>query len=621
MTSQELKSGFFLFFVVVALIAAAPLSDVSILRAGDKPEIIPLSQIKPGMKGVAYTIFAGDQIEPMDLQVIGILPNLLGPKQDIILVQMVGAKVEHTGVVAGMSGSPVYIQGKLAGALALKFGQFTKEAIGGVMPIEQMLEVHPETPVPSAENQAGAALDADTSAEQQSLAELGPPAQFPLPADWSQRIGSGSGAALVPIETPLVFSGVHPEVFAHFASLFAARGMIAAQGGTTGPQPDDADIKAGDMVSMVLMDGDIQFAASCTVTLITADRVYVCGHPLFDLGAVDMPLARGRVLTTLASDLDSVKIVNVGGTIGAVREDRTSAVMGVLGPAPKMIPMELTVATPNAERKAHYGLMNNPKITPLLVGIATLNALTGSTVYGEGTTLRLTGEIQIAGHSPVEIENMFAPTDVFVPDGMQVTASVQSLFSRIFTNPYENAKIERISLRVDSISERRSAIIENAWCDKSEVQPGEQVSVKVLLRPYRGAPFIQDVPIQIPAQAARGTSLRIQVSDSDQLNRMSRALTLGPAARLNGLEQLITLLNRERRNDRLYVTLLEPTTTLLVEDKELPNAPLSEINILDQRRSAGAGNALMLRESTAGEWSVPLNRVVTGTYSLNVLVK
>lgn len=578
---------------------------------------MPLSQVKPGMKGVAYTIFAGNQIEPIDLEVIGILPNLLGPKEDVILVELKSAKAVHTGVVAGMSGSPVYIDGKLVGALSLKFGAFVKEPLAGVTPIEEMLEVRPEPA------KAGTLPISDASVaaneDEQTTAGAPAPKEYPLPAEWTQRLGAGSGAALVPIETPVIFSGVKPEVFNRYAGQLSAYGMVAAPGGTAPPQSDDAQIKPGDMVGAVLVNGDLSLTASCTVTLITADRVYVCGHPLFNLGTVEIPMVRGRVLTTLVSDLDSTKIVNAGGVIGTVTQDRTTATLGRLGAGPKMIPMELTIATPGQERKFHFGLMNNPKITPLLVGIATLNGLMGTPAYGEGTTLKLTGEIQIAGHAPVQVENMFAPTDVFVPDGTQVTAIVQNVFFRIFSNPYESAKIDRVSLRIETIPERRTATIESAWCDKNEVQPGEQLGIKVLLRPYRGAPFIQEVSIQIPPQAVRGSVLRIQVSDGDQLNRLSRAFSFGPQGRLAGLDQLITLLNRERRNNRLYVTLLEPTPTLLVEDKELPNATSSQINILDQRRNAG--NSLLLRESTAGEWSAAMNRVVVGLYSLNVTVK
>lgn len=598
-----------------ALLAVAfSISAGSTLLARDQPDILPLDQVKPGMRGVAYTIFAGDQIEKFDLEVIGVLPNLLGPKQSIILVELKGPKVEHTGVAAGMSGSPVFIEDKLAGAISLRFGIFVKEPLAGVTPIENMLEVQSAAEKPG----RARAMDGPAVLDERSRASS-PTAQYPLPADLAERMGLGSGAYLAPIETPLVFSGFQSEAVRRFAGEFAGYGMAATQGGTVPPRPDDARIEPGDMVGMVLVRGDLSINAACTVTAIVGDRVYVCGHPLFGFGSVELPMARARVLTTLSSDLASTKIVNVGGPIGSVTEDRLTAVMGRLGPAPGMFPVDLIVVTPAQQKQFHFELIENAKLTPLLVALSTFNGLVANTAYGEGTTLRLTGGIDIAGHARVNLENMFAPTDSLFPDGFFVAGTVQNVFARIFSNPYEAARIERVSLRVESIPERRWATIESAWSEKSEAQPGEAVNVKVLLRPYRGAPFIREVPITIPPQAARGTQLRILASDSDQLNRMTRLFALAPQARLAGLDQLITLLNRERRNNRLYVTLLQPTPTMLVEDKELPNAPLSEINVLDQRRNPGS--ALLLRESTAGEWSTAMDQVITGSYSVNITVK
>jgi len=588
-------------------------TSAACLAAAEKPEILPLDQVKPGMKGVAYTIFAGDQIEKFDLEVIGIMPNLLGPKQSIILVELKGPKVQHTGVVAGMSGSPVFIEGKLAGALSLRFGIFTKEPLAGVTPIENMLEVQSAAETPKAASAAGT-----QAPETPNLVETPTPKQYPVPAELAQRVGLGSNAYLAPIETPLVFSGFQAETIRRFGGQLEAYGMVASQGGTAATQADDARIEPGDMVGMVLVHGDLSIDAGCTVTARVGDHVFVCGHPLFGFGSVEWPMARGRVLTTLASDFASTKIMNVGGLIGSVTQDRLTAVMGRLGPVPRMIPVDLAVVTPTQEKQFHFEVIENAKLTPLLVTLTTFNGLVANTAYGEGTTFRLTGGIEIAGHTRVNLENMFAPTDLFVPDAVFVASAVQSIFARIFSNPYEAAHIERVALRVESIAERRWATIESAWSEKSEALPGESVNVKVMLRPYRGAPFIREVPITIPPQAARGTHLRILVSDSEQLNRMSRLFTLAPG-RLAGLEQLITLLNRERRNNRLYVTLLQPTPTLLVEDKELPNAPLSEINVLDQRRSPG--NSLLLRESTAGEWSTPMNEVIAGSYSLSIAVK
>src|SRR5579863_3281352 len=366
------------------------------------PDIFPLSQIKPGMKGEALTIFAGDQVEKFDLVVIGVMPNFLAPKESIILVQLLGPKVEHTGVVAGMSGSPVYFEGKLAGALSLKLGQFSKEPLAGVTPIENILSL-PKT-------QPGAmradAWVGSASPAAQSSASLD--ARLEIPSDWASRAGISGGSFLTPIASPLVFSGFSAVAIRQFEHEFAAYGMAATQGGSIDARPDDGNIRPGDMVSAVLLEGDMSLNASCTVTAIVDGRVYVCGHPLFGFGNVQMPMARARVLTTLSSELESTKIVNVGGTIGSFSQDRVTAVVGSLGAAPKLIPIDMTVATPDGDKHLSFRMMSNPKLTPILMGIATLNGLIQSSVYGEGTTLHLTGSIDIAGHSSVTLDNLFA---------------------------------------------------------------------------------------------------------------------------------------------------------------------------------------------------------------------
>ena len=574
------------------------------LRAAtDQPPILPLEQVKPGMRGVAYTIFAGDKIEPFDVEVIGILPNLMGPKQSIILVQLHGEKAEHTGVVAGMSGSPVYVDGKLMGALSLKFGVFVKEPLAGVTPIEDILSI------PTGDASTPKTLSVRSAVTQSE--------RYPVPEKWAQAAGASGAAFLEPIEAPLVFSGFAPATLRQYATEWAPYGMVAAAGGTAPAASDDAKVVPGDMVSMLLVQGDISMSAACTVTAVTEDRVYACGHPLFGLGASDMPLARGRTLTTLASDFNSTKIVNAGGVIGTLTEDRLTAVMGRIGPTPQMIPVDLTVVTPAGEKQFHSEMISNPKLTPLLMGIIAFNGLTQNTAYGEGSTMKLSGNIDINGHSPVSLEDMYAPTDQFVPDGTFVASSVQTTFTRIFSNPYEMPKINKVSLRVESIPERRVASILNAWSEMSEAQPGDPVTIKVLLRPYRGEPMIRDVPITIPAQVNRGSTLRVQVSDADSLNRIPNLVAA--QGRLGGLDQLISLLNRERRNNQLYVTLLKPTPTLLVEDKELPDAPLSQINVLDQKRLPG--NSALLRESAAGEWSIHMDEIISGSTSVYIKIK
>ena len=583
------------FLALLAFLAAlCPIP--SLVEAQQPPEMLPLSQVRPGMQGYAYTIFAGDQIEKFDLEVIGVLDNFLGPKQSIILVQLKGPKVEHTGVVAGMSGSPVYLDGKLAGALSLKLGIFTKEPIAGVTPIHDVLN-----PPPTATSEV-------------------PMPQLAVPSGTSTRAMLPSGSALEPIETPLVFSGFQPATLQQFANQLQGYGLVATPGGTTAPNPQDSHLVAGDMAGMVLVQGDASINSACTVTAVEADRVFLCGHPFMNLGDVQLPMARSRVVMTLSSDLASTKIVNMAGSIGTITSDHLTAVTGKLGAPPAMIPLDLSVKAANSEKKLHFEIVNHPKLTPLLVGLTTFNGLTENPVYGEGTTLHLSGEIRLQGHPAVEIENTFAPNDTLAPDGFPIALTMQNVFTRLFSNTFEPAKVESISLHVESVPGRKSFTIESAWLEKGEAAPGETLRVRVLVRPYRGAPQIEETTVRVPEQATRGTTLRVLVGDGDLLNRASRGFAFagaggGPA----GLDQLISLLNRERRNDRLYVGLFVPAPTLLWDDKELPNIPLSQINIVDGRPAPGS--VQVLRESLASEASIPLGGPVSGVISLNLQIR
>ena len=581
----------------LAFLAVLLLAHPRPARATDGPATIPVSEIKPGMKGVAYTIFEGDQVEKIDLEVIGTLHNAVGPQLDVILVRLLGDKVQQTGVVAGMSGSPVYFDGKLAGALALKLGQFTREAIGGVTPISDMFEIE-KAPAATARPAMSAHID--------------------VPAEFAARASVGAGQYLVPIETPLVTAGLYPETLARFGKDFTAWGMTAMAGGTTPPSSDDAKLQPGDMVGIDLVEGDLSISSGCTVTSVIGDRILACGHPIFGFGSVAMPLSRAHVIMTLASAQASTKIISTGGTIGTLTQDRQTAVMGQLGPGPTMIPLEVTLDTPAEQKKYHFKVIESPQLTPTLVATAAFNGIVGSPAYGEGSTLQMDGTIAVKGHTPVQLEDLFAPTDQTTPAAFYVATEVMSDFARIYSNPYEPPQIDHIELHVKALTEKRWATIDNAWIDHSEVQPGESLSVKVLLRPYRGAPFIQEIPVTIPAQVTRG-SLQLVVSGADFLNRNVQSLAATSQGQLPGLEELIQLTNRERHNDRVYATLLQSTPTMLVEDKELPNVPISAINVLDQRQNSG--NARLLLQSTAGEWSVEMHQVIAGQRMLTITVK
>ena len=586
--------------LVLVLLLGAPRPAGSRENSGNFTPTLPVSAIQPGMKGVCYTIFEGDQIERIDLEVIGVLHNAIGPQLDVILVRLLGAKVEQTGVVAGMSGSPVYIDGKLAGALALKLGSFTKEAIGGVTPIADMLEIEQSPPTPRSKSKTSASL------------------QVPLPQEFAHNVAAGTGEFLVPIDTPLITSGVFPDTLARFGKEFSAWGMSAMAGGTAASSRNDFDLKPGDMVGIDLIRGDLSISSGCTVTTVVEGRILACGHPLFGFGSIKMPLSRAHVLMTLASASASTKVITTGGTIGTLTEDRQTAVMGKLGAGPPMIPLDVTLDTPAEQKKYHFEVIESPQLTPTLVAAAAYNGIIASPAYGEGPMLQMDGEIGLKGHTPVQLEDLFVPVDPATPAAFYLATEVQNAFSRIYSNPYELPQIDRIDLHVKNLTERRSAEIEGAWIERTVVHPGETLDVKVLLRPYRGEPFIQAVPVSIPAQTARGT-LQLVISDAEFLNRNVQSLASTSQGQLTSLEQLIQLLNRERHNDRLYATLLQPTPTVFVEDKEMPNVPASAISVLNQRQTSDG--ARLLWQSTAGQWSVAMHQVITGQHMLTLTVK
>jgi len=585
------------FLSFLLLVAVCPLA-----KAQQSAETIPVEQVRAGMQGYAYTIFSGDQVEKFDLEVLGVMPNFLGPKQSIILVELKGPKVEHTGVVAGMSGSPVYLDGKLAGALSLKLGIFTKEAIAGVTPIADVLQPPVQMPV-----------------------ARGVPQQFELPKEAVARNTLPSGSALELIETPLVFSGFQTATLQQFAGQLQSYGLVATQGGAASDQKDDpnAHLAPGDMAGMVLVRGDMSINSACTVTAVKADQVFLCGHPFLNLGDIQMPMARSTVVTTLSSSLASTKIVNMGSTIGTITSDHLTAVTGKLGAPPAMIPLELTVVNGSNEKNLRFEMVNHPKLTPLLVAMTTFNGVTQNSIYGEGTTLHLTGEIQLKGHAPVKLDNSYAPQESLLPDGMPVAFTVQSVFGRLFTNNFEVPDVERVSLRVESLPGRNSYSIESAWLETGEASPGENLKVRVLVQPYRGAPRVEETTVHVPDQIVRGSTLRVLVSDADWMNRASRGFNFGAmpggASGPEGLDQLIALINRERHNDRLYVGVFVPAPTMVWDDKEMPNVPLSQISVVDGRPAPGS--VQVLRESLSSESSIPLGGPVSGLISLNLQIR
>ena len=354
-------------------------------------ETIPISQIHAGMKGVAYTVFQGTKPEPMDVEVLGILKNANGPKGDVILVRLGGAKAEYTGVVAGMSGSPVYLDGKLAGALAFRIGEFSKEPIAGVTPIAEMLEISALD-----RNPASAPVEATSAAR--SPSKTASPGVADAPSEHSTFANY-----LKPIETPLVFNGFSEDTVQRFASQFAAAGIVPVMGaGSVSDAKQPEPMEPGSAVSAILVRGDMDIAATCTVTYMDAQHLLACGHPLMQFGMVDLPMTKADVLATLPSPLNAFKIVNATETVGAFVQDRHNGILGEFGKKPEMIPVTLTIHGESADKQFHYEVLNNARLSPVAMMATVFNALHGVNEYGEETTYRMNGRISVDGYPDVD---------------------------------------------------------------------------------------------------------------------------------------------------------------------------------------------------------------------------
>ena len=586
-------------FAATVLPAAAAEAPPARPKSG-KVEIMPLSEVKQGMKGTAWTVFQGTEPEAVPVEIVGISKNMWGPRQDIILGKM-GGKAARTNVAKGMSGSPVYINGKLIGAVSLGLSQFSPDAICGITPIELMLEINgSDQSRPAAARTPGKAVSLD-----------------PL-------------ESLVPIESPLVFSGINGDTLRDFSSVFQQMGVRAVQGSggvlTNGSKPVagwEHALNPGDSVATVLVDGDMGISAFGTVTYNDGKRVLAFGHPLFNLGPVDMPLAKSEVVLTLASQFQPSKMANATEIVGALRQDRHSGIMGELGATSPMIPVTLKVRSLDAkeavlsEKDFHFNVFVHQKWTPTLMMLTLYNSISNLNDFADETTYRLNGKVEMNGPRNIGLATMQATGDMPMPAPMALAVWLGDKFNRLYLNNVNTPDVKGVNLSLDLLPERRVAAIETGWVANPDVQAGDDLAVKVSVRPYRGEAMQREVIVKIPAGLAKGDH-RILLSDADTLNRMQNAA--GFQNRFIDVPQAVSLLNQERTNNRLYVSLVKASPTAYYDDKTMPSMPSSVLNVIQAGR--GSNRAMLTTPETASEQtSIPFDYMVTGSYSLRIHVK
>jgi hypothetical protein len=561
----------------------------------------PLSEVHRGLRGTAYTVFEGTQPEAMDVEILGLLHNALGPHQDMILARLHGTKPEYSGVVAGMSGSPVYVDGKLLGALAYRIGEFSKEPIAGITPIEQMLQVRDETRSPEllAANQGTRNTEPGTA--------------------------SADGAEIVkPIETPLVFTGFSPEALEFWKTHSAGLGLtpVAGIGGGNGSTAmtiaAPGSVLPGSAISAVLIRGDLEISATCTVTYVDPKRLLACGHPITQFGPVSMPMAKAEVVATVPSPLNAFKIINTTDTIGSFTEDRETAILGEFGKPARVIPLTMRLAQDGATEKPrtlHLEVIDQEQITPLAMMVSLFQGLAQTNGYAVETTYRVRGRVKLAGYPEVRFENLVAPSDI-APANLVAALALGERFNRLYANAARRTPIESVEVDVDAIPGRHTAQIENAQAGGTVVHAGDTISVEATVRPWRGELKNIRIPVTLPATLPNGP-VRLLVSDGGTVDRLMQPPQFG-GSNLD-VSGTIAQLNSVHANDRLYVTLLAPDAQAAIEGRTLTALPLSMANVLEPVRD---NRGMTLNgESAVPLASVALDAVLSGQQVVTLRVE
>jgi hypothetical protein len=601
------------------------LASLALVRLPAQTTEMRVEDIRPGMVGIGRTVFEGTRVEEFKVHVLGVLENVIGTHRNLILAKLEGGPLANTGVIAGMSGSPVYIDGKLVGAVSYALGQFSKEPIAGITPLAEMTDATAFTGVrpPAAKVHVDFPLTRENldAAFRRALTWNRPFADRPGDAALVGASGingvSGTeiGTMLRPIATPLMMSGFEPAVSDLLSGAFGAQGFIPTGRGTmarSGENPYEGPLKPGDAIGVMLVSGDLELGATGTVTHIDGDKVYAFGHPLYNLGPTSFPMTRAYVYTVLPSLASSLKVSTTGEIIGSFLQDRAVAIAGRLGPGPKTIPVTLTLdSTGRAPKRTfHFQLASDQMFTPLMAA-ASITSTLGAYERQYGTaTFHVSGTAKLVDHDAIAFDNIFSGADPSVNAATYIAAPIAALLG----NDYEKVDIDSLDLTISSAEEPKTATLERVWLDDQRPRAGRTVPLKVLLRTYRGEDIIRTIPIDIPANTS-GT-LSLLVADGGRMGQIEQRETRSSQPR--SVDQIVRTLNRSRRGNTIYVKLLGSEPGAVVKGEPLTALPPSVLGVLESDRSNGSFNPLT--NATLGEWQLATEHAVSGSKTLSITV-
>ncbi|MDI6848623.1 MAG: SpoIVB peptidase S55 domain-containing protein [Candidatus Saccharicenans sp.] len=577
--------------------------------------IMPLSQVKPGMKGTGRSVFSGHQVENFEVEILGVMENVQ-PGRNWILARLKGQGLENTGVIAGMSGSPVYIDGQLIGAVAFSYA-FAREAIAGLTPIEEMLALTGS----SQSTRPTAGLPPALNLE--SLTQEGLSRAY---REFFSRAGDMSvpDRAFVPIKVPLIFSGFSEKAFRIYQSFFSRNnfqpvlGTGQAAGQTLNLAPQPVTLNEGQAVGVQLVTGDLDLTAVGTVTYVEGKRILAFGHPFYNLGPVDYGLTTAEVLAVVPSLESSFKLASTGQLIGRVLQDRTSGVLAEIGALPRYIPLNIEVQdSPVHLKKFKLKLVNDQVLTPALVNLA-LYTLLGSEERSYGNlSVDFEANLFLEGGLSVRLEDLFS--------GNMDTAStslsglVAAVVYMLKNNEFQEVGLNQIEVKVRVVEQLRTATLEKVLLDRYEVQPGEVIQVKTYFRTQGGDLKTEEVEFMAPSLPP-GTEFELVVAEASYIQQLERSLYRTQDFRPRNLNQLIRLLGNLRKNNRIYFKVVAPRPGLFLKGEELPNLPPSLKNMFISPRASTTG-LTEINKSTLTEYQLPVPYVFRGAVTVPVRIK
>lgn len=598
-----------------SLVFILTLIFIGSLSAEAADRILPLSQIKPGMKGTGRSVFSGNKVENFEVEILGIMENVQ-PKRNWILAKLNGQDLENTGVIAGMSGSPVYIDGKLIGAIAFSY-TFAKEAVAGITPIEEMLALTQKSQ--EIRLQTGLAQGLiPNNLTQEGLGRT----YLEMTSRKNELLSPHQ--AFIPIKVPLIFSGFSERAFRQFKPYFSQNNFqpvlsvsqTVAQ--TMKFSPQTAALREGEAVGVQLMTGDLDLTAVGTVTYVDGNRILAFGHPFYNLGPVDYGLTTAEVLTVVPSLESSFKLTATGELIGRVIQDRNNGILAEVGTTPRYIPINIELQdSPTSLQQFKLKIINDQVLSPALVNL--------------GLYTVLSSEERSYGNLSVDFE-----TDLFLEQGLTVhledlfsgnldsaTVNLSSLVAAVVymlkNNEFRDVRINQVNLKVRVVEQIRSATLEKVLLDKYEVQPGEIVKASIYFRTFDNQTKGTEVEFLAPSLPP-GTEFQLVVAEANYIQQLERSLYQIQEFRPRSLEHLIRLLGNLRKNNRIYFKIVAPKGGLFLKGEELPNLPPSFRNMFTSPR-ASTTSLSEISKSTLSEYQLPVPYVVKGALTIPVRMK